>query len=195
MPYGETLMRYTQAMDIDLPKIIDAAKAGGDVLQKYFGQVLTTETKSTAADLKTRADVESEQAILSKLHDAFPDWNVYAEESGKFDRNSAYTFVVDPLDGTSNFVMGVPAFCVSIGLMEHDTVVAGVIYNPILDQLYSAEIGKGAYLNGSAIRTNAIDKPSQATVSYTCGYQTEVAYSQRVVTRLRTVGFKRIIDF
>lgn len=180
--------------DATLDQIISAIKAGGDVVKKYFNEALLTEEKSTAGDFRTKADTESEQAIIAVLQQAFPEHNIYAEESGQIDNKSEYTFVIDPLDGTSNFVLGIPDFAISIGLLQKDEVIMGVIYNPILDQLYSAAKGKGAYLNGRPIHVNSEADITKATISYTCGYNTKREYSDAVKGKLRDLSVKRILD-
>ncbi len=185
---------YTVEMNINIEDVINAAKAGGKIVEHYFGVVLQTEQKTTAGDLRTKADVESEQAILIVLQQAFPTINIYAEESGSIDKSSEYTFVVDPLDGTSNFVLGIPDFAISIGLLRGDEAILGVIYNPILEQVYSAEKGKGAYLNGKRLQVNDESNLAHATVSYTSGYNTAREYSDIVVRGLRELGIKRLID-
>lgn len=181
-------------MNIDTQKIIAAALQGGAIVRAYFGQVLETEEKSNVGDLRTRADIDSEQAILKGLAQSFPNFNIYAEESGETDNKSEYTFVIDPLDGTNNFVMGIPDFAVSIGLLKNEEAIFGVIYNPVIDQLYTAEKGKGAFLNGKRIHVNSETELKRSTISYTCGYNTSQSYSDRVINELRSQGVKRIID-
>jgi len=181
-------------MDINIRDVIEAARAGGKVVRRYFGEALETEQKSNAGDLRTKADIESEWAILALLQEMYPTINIHAEESGRVDNHSDYTFVIDPLDGTNNFVLGIPDFAISIGLLEGDEAILGVIYNPILDQMYSAEKGKGAFLNGKKLRVNHEDDITNATVSYTCGYNTARKYSQKVVRQLRELGIKRLVD-
>src|SRR3989344_581814 len=88
--------------------VIDAVKAGGAVLLKYFGAAYDIHQKSSASDLRTTADLESEKVILEKLSQTFPDYNLYSEEAGEINKGSEYTFAIDPLDGTSNFVLGIP---------------------------------------------------------------------------------------
>lgn len=173
-------------MNIDIDDVIAAAKAGGEVLQ--------TEEKSNAGDLRTKADAEAEQVIIDELKRSFPSCNIYAEESGQIDNGSEYTFVIDPLDGTSNFVLGIPDFSISIGLLKGSKTILGVIYNPILDRLYSAQKGKGAYLNGRQGHVNQEADTSRATVSYTCGYNTSREYSDEVKGKLRDLPVKRVLD-
>jgi myo-inositol-1(or 4)-monophosphatase len=181
-------------MNIDINDVIMAVKAGGDVIKKYFGEALQTEEKSSAGDLRTKADIQSEQAIIDSLMRSFPTSNIYAEESGQIDNGSEYSFIIDPLDGTNNFVLGIPHFSISIGLLKGSEAILGVIYNPILDRLYSAQKGKGAYLNGKPIHVNQETDVSRVTVSYTCGYNTSREYSDTVKGKLRDLAVKRILD-
>lgn len=177
-----------------MQKMIEAAQAGGEVVRNYFGKVLTVEEKTNAGDLRTKADTESEQAILAVIKSAFPDCNIYAEESGAIDNESEYTFVIDPLDGTSNFVLGIPDFAISIGLLKGTESVAGVIYNPILDQMFTAEKGKGAFLNGQPIHVNNESDITRSVVSYTCGYNTDRYFSEKIESDLRDLKVKRILN-
>lgn len=181
-------------MDIDIKDVIAAIEVGGAIVKRCFGEVLQSEEKSNAGDLRTKADTESEQAIVAALKQVFPSYNIYAEESGQIDNGSEYTFVIDPLDGTSNFVLGIPDFSISIGLLKGSEAVLGVIYNPILDRLYSAQKGKGAYLNGKQIHVNQEADMSRVTVSYTCGYNTSREYSDEVKGKLRDLPVKRILE-
>jgi len=111
------------------------------VLRRYFGQVLATEQKSNAADFRTKADVASERAVLAVLRRYFPGYGIHAEEQGITNARKADRFVVDPLDGTNNFVLGIPMFSVSIGLMHGIRTTHAVIYNPLLGRTYCAVRG------------------------------------------------------
>lgn len=179
---------------LNIQPVIAAARAGGAVLLEYFGQALVTETKSNLGDLKTKADVESEQAVIAVLEAAFPDYSIYAEESGLHDKQSEYQFVIDPLDGTNNFVLGLSNFTVSIGLFKGDEIMLGVIYCPVLNQMYSAVKGQGAYMNGTRLYVSTETDLQNSTISYTCGYNTEKAYSRRVVQYLQDHSVKRVLD-
>jgi len=181
-------------MNIDMQAVAKAAHAGGDIVRRYFGEVMKVEEKTNVRDLRTKADIESEQAIIAVLRQTFPALNIYAEESGTINNGSEYTFVVDPLDGTNNFVLGIPYFTISIGLLKNDEAIAGVIYNPILDQLYTAAKGKGAFMNGTPIHVNQEADITHCTVSYTCGYNTARAYSDRVKAKLYDIQVKRTLE-
>jgi len=135
------------------------AREAGALLLPYFHQGLKIEYKGDA-DLVTAADRAAEKLIRERITQQFPSHDVLGEEQGLNDQGSEYRWYVDPLDGTTNFAHGYPVFCVSIGL-EHrasgkGTRIAGVVYDPTRDELFSAEQGKGAHLNGKPIRVSKI---------------------------------------
>jgi len=174
--------------------LIEAAHAGGKILKNYFGQILDITVKSNPSDFKTRADDESEQAVIEVLTKHFPDYNILGEESGTIDKGSEYTFVIDPLDGTNNFVLGIPTFCVSIGLIKGDEIIAGVIYAPMLDLTFSAQIGEGAFCNETKIQVSSVTEEKNGTISL-CGYygiSPELWGS--MFKNLAMGGFKRVMN-
>ena len=138
------------------------ARQAGSLLRKFYEKGVATEYKGDV-DLVTEADRSSEQLIREKLKAAFPAHGVYGEEGTRDQMESEYRWYVDPLDGTTNFAHGFPAFCVILGL-EHrpaglaadadGEMVAGVIYDPLRNEMFSAERGKGAFLNGRAIHVS-----------------------------------------
>jgi len=151
-------------------EIIKAAKAGGEVVKKYFGRSLKIEEKSMPCDFRTKADLESEKVIIKILEKSYPKYNIFSEEFGEINKGSEYTLIIDPLDGTNNFSLGIPYFSVSIGLVKKDNIIFGVVYNPILDNLYHAEKGKGAYLNGKRIRVSKEEDIRKSSVSVVISY-------------------------
>lgn len=157
-------------MDINIDKIITAAQKGGDEVKKLFGGCQKVHQKSIALDFRTKADLESEKKIIKILTEDFPDVNILSEEKGFLDRKSEYTFIIDPLDGTSNFILGIPNFSVSIALLEEKKIIAGVVNNPILNQIYCARRGKGAYLNNKRIKVNSQKNISNINLAYDCDY-------------------------
>jgi len=177
----------------DYLEIIKAAKAGGETTKKYFGKSLKIEGKSMPADFRTKADLESEKVILKILKKAFPKYNIISEEAGETQNGSEYTFVIDPLDGTNNFVLGIPYFSVAIGLVKNDKIIFGAVYNPILDNIYYAEKGKGAYLNGKKIKVNKEGNIKQSTVSVVVSYYEEVARDMMFGAELYKKDAKRVL--
>ncbi|MBW2022295.1 MAG: inositol monophosphatase [Deltaproteobacteria bacterium] len=127
-----------------------AAKAAGAILNERFGNVRHI-VKKGEIDLVTEADLKSESLILEILTKHFPQDNILSEEKGNQDHDSARTWLVDPLDGTTNFAHGFPFYCVSIALQAGQELVVGAVYNPYMKELFQAASGKGASLNGEPI--------------------------------------------
>ncbi len=178
---------------IELDKIEKAARVGGEVLRKYFGESLEQKVKSTLADIKTRADEESEEAIFNSLSVDFPMAGFFLEERGAIEVEREMKFVVDPLDGTNNFVLGLPNFAVSIALYKKEKLIAGVVYNPILDRMYSAVLGEGATVNGKKIVINEINNLAQCTVSCMFGYINSDDYRNGLFRKLDELEVKRTL--
>jgi myo-inositol-1(or 4)-monophosphatase len=139
-----------------------AQQAGKIIVDAYQTDFRVDYKEGALTNLVTEVDRRSEAAIVEIISAAFPDHRILAEEGGEGStRNSPYRWLVDPLDGTTNFAHGFPAFCVSIGLEKNGRIVLGVVYDPLHRELFEAEIGKGAYLNGRQIRvsqTATLDK-------------------------------------
>ena len=142
-------------MDFEHAKRIGIAAAynGAKVLTKHFGNISQIDRKG-AFNLVTEADTESEQQIIRTIREAFPDHAILAEESGPGHENSEYQWIIDPLDGTTNYVHQLPIFTIAIALALNDKIVFGLVLNPIDGELFSATAGKGAELNGKSIRTS-----------------------------------------
>jgi len=183
-------------IDIDINKIIEAGKAGSYILQRYFGKNLKKEKKSSSSDFRTIADLEAEKAILKILQANFPSVNIHSEESGFLSKESQYTFIVDPLDGTSNFVSGIRYFSVSIGLFKEDKSIASVVINPMSNEVFFAESGKGAFLNGDRIKVNEVPDLEEANIGYDCDYGSYFdRYYLELAERIKKHKVKRFFIF
>jgi myo-inositol-1(or 4)-monophosphatase len=137
---------------------VDLAKKGGAILMDYYKkEELKTERKGYN-DIATEADKASEDAIIKGIAERYPDHSILAEESGKHLHDSDYWWIIDPLDGTTNFKHKLPIFSVSIALAVRNEVQTGVVYCPYIDELFVAEKGKGAYLNGEKIKVTDTDQ-------------------------------------
>lgn len=180
-------------INIDITKLILAAENGGKEARKYFGEILEIKEKSALSDVRTKADTESEEAILKVLKEEFPEFNILSEETGLIDNKSEYTLVVDPLDGSNNFVLGIPNFSVSIALMKGTESIVGVVHVPLLGQTYSAQKGQGTFLNGKKLSVNNEQDMKKATISYTCGYINSRAFSQRLQKKFDEFPIKRML--
>jgi myo-inositol-1(or 4)-monophosphatase len=127
-----------------------AAAAGGEILAGYFRQGIAMRLKQ-ACDLVSDADVESEKAIVAIIQEAFPEDAILGEEEAKGDVSAERLWIVDPLDGTTNFAHDLPHFAVSIGFYEHGQASCGIIFNPVCDDWFHAVRGEGAFHNGERV--------------------------------------------
>lgn len=176
----------------DTQLIISATKAGGKIVKKYFGQSLDIEQKSRASDVRTCADLESEQEIIKELDRHFPTYNIYSEECGFLDRKSEYTFYIDPLDGTNNFVLGIPNFSVIVALVRGREVIFGAVHLPMLDITYHAEKGGGAFCDGKKMSTSSEISLERSTTAFLCNYSTDKEYVGELLSKL-SLGTKRVL--
>lgn len=150
----------------------EAALEAGKIISKYAGKSLQKNIKGgDESDFATKADLEAEKIIINILSKQFPDHNIIAEEETNINKNSDYTWAIDPLDGTISYVAGVPSFTVSIGLLKNDKPILGVIYHVAGQNLYWAQLGKGAFLNGERIRVNRKNKLESSMVSLDFGHK------------------------
>jgi myo-inositol-1(or 4)-monophosphatase len=157
-------LREDYILTNELEVAIEATKAAGEVLRNGFGHRQSVEYKGKV-DLVTEADQRAEWAIKEVLRDAFPDYGMLAEEGGELEGEGEYRWIVDPLDGTTNYAHGVSIFATSIALERNGEVVLGVVCDPIADEMYAAELGNGATLNGQTIRVSDIDEPIRALLA------------------------------
>lgn len=142
---------------------IQASLHAGRILRKGFGTDCTVSSKTNALNLVTEFDEASEKAIIAFIKGHFPDHAFLAEESGLTDFPGApVRWIIDPLDGTMNFARQIPLFAISIAALVTDEVEVGVIYDPISDELFAAQRGCGAYLNGDRLRVSSVSDPYQA---------------------------------
>ena len=127
---------------------VAAAKAGAVVLRRYFRSGDLEVARKADNDFVTRADRESEAAVLGEIRRRFPGHRILAEEGGRGAGGSEYQWLVDPLDGTTNFLQGLPVWCISVACMRGGEVVAGVVLDPPGENLFTAALGSGARWNG-----------------------------------------------
>jgi myo-inositol-1(or 4)-monophosphatase len=135
----------------------EIALEAGKILREEFDRPPSISYKGEA-DLVTQADKRSERCIVERLTEYFPDHGIVAEEGTGRETSSEFRWYVDPLDGTTNFAHGYPCFSVSMGLAQGDQLIAGVVYNPYYNELYSGARGHGATLNGKPLHVSKVDK-------------------------------------
>jgi myo-inositol-1(or 4)-monophosphatase len=153
-----------------------AARLGGTVLKQYWGNLHNIKEKEFAGDLVTEADQQSEKIILEWITRHFPDHQILAEESGLSQQHSEFIWVIDPLDGTTNYAHQYPMAAVSIGLVYQQEPLLGVIYNPFTEELYQAAKNMGACLNKHPIRVSSTVDLSKSLLA------TGFAYDRRETT-------------
>ena len=131
--------------------LINATNAGAKELKRFFNGKFTISNKEGVNNLVTQADFASDKAIREVIKSAFPDHGIVSEESDEKISDSEYKWIIDPIDGTVNFANNIPICCVSIGLEYKGAILMGAVYNPILNEFFFAEKGKGATLNDEKI--------------------------------------------
>jgi myo-inositol-1(or 4)-monophosphatase len=151
-------------MESFLDVAVEIAHEAGALLNSLFEGPLEIRYKGPM-DVVTEADRRSEALITERLSKTFPEHAIVAEEGGGHQNRSEFCWYVDPLDGTTNFAHRFPVFCVSLGLARRHEVIAGVIYDPIHKELYAAEHGGGAFLNGRRLSVSKVDNLAEGLVA------------------------------
>lgn len=157
--------------------ITNSLYKAGEVLLRHFGKVKNIKVKENLSSVVSEADIESERVILELITKSFPDHNIISEESGYKFKGSSYTWIVDPLDGTSNFVAGLPWFGILIALMKDNSPVAAGAYLPTDNQLYYAEQSGKAHLNGQIIQVSRAQKLKNVLVAYSLDFCPDFNYT------------------
>jgi myo-inositol-1(or 4)-monophosphatase len=147
-----------------MPGMESIAREAGALLMEHFDRHITVEYKGEA-DLVTIADRKSEALIRDRIRALWPTHDVLGEEEGLRDTGSEYRWYVDPLDGTTNFAHGFPVFCVSMALCHRDKMIAGLCFDPTRNELFTAERGQGALLNGGPIHVSKTSRLNESLVA------------------------------
>jgi myo-inositol-1(or 4)-monophosphatase len=186
---GSTVTTVTDLLD----GAVAAARAGGAVLVEGLQRPKQVELKSERASVVTWADVTAQEAILGVIAERFPDHAVLAEEDHTEDGEGevaepGVTWLVDPLDGTSNYAHGVPFACTSVAVRDADGLAAGAIFDPFREELFTAVRGGGAWLGGERLTVSSVDSPAGALVC--TGIQSDdpdaiAAFGRRIVALSR----------
>ena len=170
-----------------LDAVIHAAREAGKVLRDGCRGEIKVDRASNL-DVKLQMDKKSEETILRILGKEFPGIPVLSEEAGRIGGEGEYMWVIDPLDGTMNYSRRIPCWATSIGLMRGHEEVLGVVYDPLQDELYAAEKGRGATLNGRPIRVTDRDALEQAIIGY--GFSSVAAHIPRGMRATQRLGLK-----
>lgn len=170
------------------------ARRAGELLRAQYSQPRQIEYKG-AVNLVTQADHAAEELIISSLAEEFPDHAVVAEEGREITADSGLTWLVDPLDGTTNFAHGFPVFAVSLALRDPEGILLGVVYDPLRDECFTAARGQGAHLNEAPIHVSATPELGQALLATGFPYDRQTAEDNNVaafgVFLRRSQGIRR----
>ncbi len=183
--------------------LLAALRDAGKILLDNFGRITSYEEKENQSSIVTKADVESERMIMQIISGAFPGHNLLGEETGFQNKKSEYTWVVDPIDGTSNFAAGIPWFGVIICLLKNYKPQMAGCYLPVQEKIYFAEKGKGTTLNGRPVWVSEENKLRNILMSYSLDYSEDpekttkaMQFMQHLVQRVRNIRSTNcLIDF
>jgi len=180
-----------------------ALKKAGKVLLSHYGAGVKARVKESISSVVTEADLAAEREIISILSEAPGSFNIISEETGILNYGSEYTWIVDPLDGTSNFAAGLPWFGVIIALLHKETPVLGGMYLPLVNDLYMAEKGKGTFKNGEAVRVSTSEHLEEQLVAYSFDFsdipgktESEMEILKKLSRRVRNIrSTNSLFDF
>ena len=157
-------MNLTENFSKELVTAIDASNAAARLIRSYFKGNFNVDIKEDMTPV-TEVDIKAENTIKDIILNAFPDYGFYGEETCRENKNSEYTWLVDPIDGTKGFVRGYPFFSTQIALMHHDEIILGVSNAPIFDEVIFAEKGKGAWMNNKQMHISNTKDIVSSTIS------------------------------
>lgn len=170
---------------------IQAVKKAGEILKKNFRKEINVRYKKDLTPL-TDIDLRANEAIVGLIKKNFPSFNILSEESGG-NYGKEFTWVIDPLDGTRNYIMGFPFFSVALALLRKKEPILSVVFNPISRELYLAEKGKGAYLNRHKIKVNRINNLSKVVLHFNKGkgadLESELKTLIKIAPYIRTIRY------
>lgn len=166
---------------------VELAKEAGQILMDHFERRLAVESKSSEIDLVTEADVASEKLIVEAVRERYPGHSILSEEGLGEEQAGEFLWLIDPLDGTTNYAHGYPVFCVSIALQREEETVLGVTYDPVRDELFCAERDQGAYCNGRRLSVSDTDSLRRSLLA------TGFAYTRASIEDNNVAEFGRIM--
>src|ERR1700755_73893 len=177
--------------------MIAAARKAARALKRDFGEVEKLQVSLKGpANFVSAADRRAEETLYAELSKARPNYGFLGEEGGiREGTDKTHTWIVDPLDGTTNFLHGIPQFAISIALEREGTIVAGLVYNPATDEMFTAERGKGAFLNDQRLRVAARRRIGDAVVACALPHPSrgdvELARNEHIAVQSKVAGLRR----
>ena len=148
-----------KSISANLNIMIKAAEKASRALIRDFGEIEKLQVSLKGpGDFVTASDKKVEKILIDELQKARPDYSILSEEIGEIKKDSTFRWIIDPIDGTSNFLHGIPHFAISIGLEHNKEIICGIVYDPIKDEMFSAEKGNGSYINNQRMRVSSRSK-------------------------------------
>ena len=173
--------------------MVKACRKASKTLIRDFGEIEKLQVSLKGpGDFVTASDKKVEKILIEELQKARPNYSILSEEIGKINNDESFKWIIDPIDGTANFLHGIPHFAISIGL-EHETeIVCGIIYDPIKDEMFTAEKGKGSYLNNQRMRVSSRSKLEDCII-FTGGPKQEAKNKELVLKEYNNFSSKVLI--
>jgi len=139
--------------------MVKVCRKASKILIRDFGEIENLQVSLKGpGNFVTASDLKVEKILIEELQKARPTYSILSEEAGQINNDESFKWIIDPIDGTSNFLHGIPHFAISIGLEHDKEIICGIIYDPIKDEIFTAEKGNGAYLNNKRMRVSARSK-------------------------------------
>ena len=183
-------MSFTSA---DINILVKACRKAAKNLIRDFGEIekLQVSVKGPG-DFVTASDKKAEEIIIEELDKARPNYSILSEEIGEIKKDNEFKWIIDPIDGTANFLHGIPHFAISIGLEKNGEIICGIIYDPIKDEMFFAEKGKGSYINNQRMRVSARSKLKDCII-FTGGPKSEAPNRDLVLEEYKKFSSKVLI--
>ena len=183
--------------------LIQISKEAGNLIRNAFGKTHLIEYKTNELNLVTETDKASEKLITEFIKKKYPTHGILAEEGSEVNKSAEYLWVVDPLDGTTNFAHGLPIFSVSIGLQKNNETIAGVVYDVMRDIVYSAQLGGGSFADSEKVKVSTTKSLKQSLLvtgfPYNVAENPEGAFEKFIILTKNSRGIRRLgsaaIDF
>ena len=179
--------------------MVKACRKASKTLIRDFGEIENLQVSIKGpGDFVTASDKKVEKTLIEELQKARPDYSILSEEVGEISNDKSFKWIIDPIDGTSNFLHGIPHFAISVGLEHNDEIICGIIYDPIKDEMFTAEKGNGSYLNNQRIRVSSRSKlkdcmlftggPKKQSKDRELALKEYYNFSTKVLTPIRKLG-------
>lgn len=172
---------------------VEAVRTGGQIARQHFGGTYAASEKDEFGDLVTEVDHAAEREILRMIRSQFPEHQIQSEESGVIANDSDWLWMVDPLDGTNNYALGIPIYGVSVTILYQNRPVLGVVYDSHLDKLYISERNRGAYCENQPLRVQSKDSLRKMTVGWIQGHHVQKNEEAMKLKQQIDLHFKRTL--